>query len=105
MPAPKREPDSGLSYSRPSERQKGEAKLDPPTRSSRVRLEDLIRPASPQGWHLGGGGFLSYTSLSERWHLVFSYEPEITARLAGFEDLAAFSMVWQYQFGKPKPAN
>jgi len=42
LPAPKGDPDSGLSYWLLPSQQRGEAESDPPSLTSRVRLEDLL---------------------------------------------------------------
>ena len=104
LPAPGSDPDSASSYSMPPGQQRGETKLKAPDFTSRVRLADLPRTTSSQGWRFGDSGALSYTSWNLRGHLVFSYTPDLGALLTDFEHVNSFSLIWQFSLGKHKPA-
>jgi hypothetical protein len=99
------DPDSTSSYSMLPGQQGGETELKAPDFTSRVRLADLPRATSPQGWRFGDSGALSYTSWNLRAHLVFSYTPDLGALLKDFEHLNSFSLIWQYSLGNHKPAS
>jgi hypothetical protein len=90
------DPDAGLAYSFPPSQKRGEAELDRPSLSDRVRLEDLVGTASPYGWRTGGGGLLSYTTRNQHWHLVFRYAPGFSAPGEDFDRLDSFSVIWQF---------
>ncbi|HWV99013.1 MAG TPA: hypothetical protein VNZ64_04895 [Candidatus Acidoferrum sp.] len=106
-PARKGDPDCQLSYTLPPSQERRETELDPPTLTltSRVRLADLPRTASRQGWRIGGGGVLSYTTRNQRWHLVFRYKPDVGALADDFYRLHSFSVICQYSFKKRKPGS
>jgi hypothetical protein len=103
--APNGDPDPGLSYAQPRSQQSGEAEYSQPSLISRIRLADLARTVSPQGWLIGDDGVLSYTARKKRWHLVLGYAPDLSAIRKDFAHLNSFSLVWQYSFGKHKPAS
>ncbi len=102
---PKGGSDLGLSYSMPPGQGMEEGPLNRRTLASRVRLEDLVGAASLSGWRTGGGGILSYTTPNQRWHLVFRYGPDYSALGQDFDRLHSFSVIWQFRFGKHKPAS
>jgi hypothetical protein len=104
VPAPKGNSDPGLSYSIPPSQQIAEGPFNLSSLASRVRLEDLVGAASPYGWRTGGGGLVSYNTRNQRWHLVFRYAPELRTLSDDFDRLHSFSLIWQFSFGKSKPA-
>src|SRR5512140_1389166 len=77
--APKREPEPALSCSLPLSEPSAENESGESTFTRRFVLADLKRTASPPSWRIGDGGILSYTTLNARWHLVFRYNPDLSA--------------------------
>jgi hypothetical protein len=105
VPAPKADPDSGLSWSMPPpSQQTRESELNLPNLPGRVRLADLIQTTSPHGWRIGDDGILSYRTQDRRCHLVFRYTPDIRAVTGDLGRLEYFSLAWQFSLGKLKPA-
>jgi hypothetical protein len=103
VPATKGGPDSLLSYSMPLAQPATDAESAQPTFTSKVYLADWARTGAPQGWRIGGGGVLNYTTRNQRWHFLFRYQPELSALREDYDSLHAFSLVWQYSFGNHKP--
>jgi hypothetical protein len=105
VPAPKDEPDSGLSYSVPPSQQRRDAESNEPSLASRVHLADLVRTAPAEGWQISVGGVLSYTTRNQRWHIEFRYNPDLSMLREDYDHRQTFSVIWQYRFRKRNPAN
>ena len=105
VPAPRGDTNAGLNYSMSLSQQGIESELNQAILPSRIRLEDLVQTTSPQGWRIGDGGILGYRSPDRRCRLVFRYSPDFHSILQDFDRLDAFSLVWQLNLGRHKPAN
>lgn len=105
VPAPKSDPDPGLSSSMSPSEERGVAELDQPSLTSSAHLADPALTASTQGWRIGDAGVLNYTASNQRWRFVLGYAPDLGALRETFGDIQSFTLTWQCSLGKHKPAS